>query len=175
MRSPVSVRALGATCSVKAFSPAAIRTAAVTGASIEPGTYNYTPGFTKLDVLGALSPGLIDVVFVFLLLALFDSIGTLIGVASRMGLVRDGKLALDDRALSKLHWRSRRGLLENDLFIQRFFEQYESQLTVANARGLYALMDLSDNDLLDLLLKRKELPDTETQEEALEVLSMLRH
>jgi TonB-dependent receptor len=26
--------------------------AALTGASIEPGTYNYTPGFTKIDVLG---------------------------------------------------------------------------------------------------------------------------
>jgi succinate dehydrogenase flavin-adding protein (antitoxin of CptAB toxin-antitoxin module) len=36
-------------------------------------------------------------------------------------------------------------------------------------------MDLSDNDLLDLLLKRKEMPDTVTQKEALEVLSMLRH
>jgi hypothetical protein len=28
---------------------------------------------------------------------------------------------LDERALSKLHWRCRRGLLENDLFIERFF------------------------------------------------------
>jgi antitoxin CptB len=82
-----------------------------------------------------------------------------------------GDQALNERALSKLRWRSRRGLLENDLFIQK----YESQLTVAHARGLYALMDLSDNDLLDLLLKRKEMPDTVTQEEALEVLSMLRH
>jgi TonB-dependent receptor len=27
----------------------------VTGASIEPGTYNYTPGFTKLDVLGEMT------------------------------------------------------------------------------------------------------------------------
>lgn len=86
-----------------------------------------------------------------------------------------GDVALNERALSKLRWRSRRGLLENDLFIQNFFNQYESQLTVAHARGLYALMDLSDNDLLDLLLKRKELPDSVTQEEALEVLSMLRH
>ena len=77
--------------------------------------------------------------------------------------------------MSKLHWRSRRGLLENDLFIQRFFERHESRLTVGHARGLYELMDLSDNDLLDLLLKRKEMPDTVTQEEALEVLSMLRH
>jgi len=87
----------------------------------------------------------------------------------------EGHQVLNERALSKLRWRSRRGLLENDLFIQKFFNQYESQLTVAHARGLYALMDLSDNDLLDLLLKRKELPDTTTQEEALEVLSMLRH
>jgi antitoxin CptB len=86
-----------------------------------------------------------------------------------------GDQPLNERALSKLRWRSRRGLLENDLFIQKFFKKYESQLTVAHARGLYALMDLSDNDLLDLLLKRKEMPDTVTQEEALEVLSMLRH
>ncbi len=46
------------------------------------------PTFLKLDVLGALRPGLIDVVFVFFLLALFDSIGTLIGVTSRIGIRR---------------------------------------------------------------------------------------
>ena len=34
-----------------------------------------------------------------------------------------GDQLLNERALSKLRWRSRRGLLENDLFIQRFFEQ----------------------------------------------------
>ncbi len=28
---------------------------------------------------------------------------------------------LDERSLSKLKWRCRRGLLENDLFVQRFF------------------------------------------------------
>jgi succinate dehydrogenase flavin-adding protein (antitoxin of CptAB toxin-antitoxin module) len=28
---------------------------------------------------------------------------------------------LDARSLSKLKWRCRRGLLENDLFIERFF------------------------------------------------------
>ena len=87
----------------------------------------------------------------------------------------DGKLALDERALSKLHWRSRRGLLENDLFIKKFFERHESRLTVGHARGMYELMDLSDNDLLDILLQRKELPEKPLSEEALEVLSMLRH
>ncbi|HEY7474853.1 MAG TPA: NCS2 family permease [Vicinamibacterales bacterium] len=44
------------------------------------------PTFLKLDVLGALRPELIDVVLVFFLLALFDSIGTLIGITSRIGL-----------------------------------------------------------------------------------------
>ena len=87
----------------------------------------------------------------------------------------DGKQALGERALSKLRWRSRRGLLETDLFIQKFFERHESRLTVGHARGMYALMDLSDNDLLDLLLRRKEQPDTPLQDEALEVLKMLRH
>ena len=87
----------------------------------------------------------------------------------------DGKQALGERALSKLRWRSRRGLLENDLFVQKFFERHESRLTVGHARGMYALMDLSDNDLLDLLLRRKEQPDTPLQDEALEVLKMLRH
>jgi len=87
----------------------------------------------------------------------------------------DGKQPLGERALSKLHWRSRRGLLENDLFIKKFFERHESRLTVSHARGMYELMDLSDNDLLDILLQRKELPDKHLTEEALEVLRMLRH
>jgi AGZA family xanthine/uracil permease-like MFS transporter len=57
------------------------------------------PTFLQLDVLGALTPGLIDVVFVFFLLALFDSIGTLIGVASRIGLVQNGTLPRARQAL----------------------------------------------------------------------------
>ena len=63
---------------------------------------------------------------------------------------------IDERALSKLRWRCRRGLLENDLFIERFFNSHPQGITVSQADGLTALMDLSDNDLLDLLLRRKE-------------------
>jgi antitoxin CptB len=67
-------------------------------------------------------------------------------------------LSDDDRlssaALSKLRWRCRRGLLENDLFIERFFNRHANDMTVGQARGMYALMDLSDNDLLDVLLGR---------------------
>ncbi len=63
---------------------------------------------------------------------------------------------LDERGLSKLRWRCRRGLLENDLFIDRFFSRHDGRITVGQAHALDALMDLSDNDLLDLLLRRKE-------------------
>jgi len=81
---------------------------------------------------------------------------------------------LDERALSKLKWRCRRGLLENDLFIERFFARYEASLTVAQAQGLTTLMDLADNDLLDLLLRRREPEDDKNTDEVREVLAMLR-
>ena len=81
---------------------------------------------------------------------------------------------LDERALSKLRWRCRRGLLENDLFIERFFAKYESALTVGQARGLSELMELADNDLLDLLLRRKEQAELPLGEETRKVLEMLR-
>ena len=59
---------------------------------------------------------------------------------------------VDARSLSKLKWRCRRGLLENDLFIERFFARHESTLTEQQAEGLRALMELSDNDLLDVIV-----------------------
>ena len=76
----------------------------------------------------------------------------------------DGKQLLDERSLSKLKWRSRRGMLENDLFVERFFARYESVLTTDDEAGLYALMDLSDNDLMDLLLARKRLDEVEIRD-----------
>ncbi len=89
---------------------------------------------------------------------------------------------LDERGLSKLKWRCRRGLLENDLLIEKFFLRYETTLSVRQAKGLSDLMDLSDNDLLDLLLRRKEsgqlseesARSSASTSEALEVLNMLR-
>ena len=83
---------------------------------------------------------------------------------------------LDERALSKLRWRCRRGLLENDLFIERFFNRHDKTLTVRQAQGLNDLMDLSDNDLMDLFLQRKQPYELEAQSastpEAREVLAL---
>ena len=81
---------------------------------------------------------------------------------------------IDARALSKLKWRCRRGMLENDLFIERFFVRHEASLTQAHAQGLLMLMDLPDNDLLDLLLARKE-PEAELAgADVVQVLRMMR-
>ena len=57
------------------------------------------PTFLRLDVGGALRPGMIEVVFVFLFLAVFDTVGTLIGVSAQAGFLRDGKLPRAGRAL----------------------------------------------------------------------------
>jgi antitoxin CptB len=81
---------------------------------------------------------------------------------------------IDKRALSKLRWRCRRGLLENDLFVERFFSRHESSLTQGQAAGLLALMDLSDNDLLDLLLARREPEAGLLDDSTLEVLRLMR-
>ena len=82
---------------------------------------------------------------------------------------------LDERALSKLRWRSRRGLLENDLFIENFFADHAGGLTVAHADGMNELMYLADNDLLDLLLRRREPGADIRTEQARQVLEMLRN
>ncbi|MBQ0931501.1 succinate dehydrogenase assembly factor 2 [Ideonella sp. 4Y16] len=76
--------------------------------------------------------------------------------------------------ISRLKWRCRRGLLENDLFVERFFRRYESTLSVRQVEGLQKLMDLADNDLLDLLLARKEPEGDLDQPEVRDVLAQLR-
>jgi antitoxin CptB len=81
---------------------------------------------------------------------------------------------IDARALSKLKWRCRRGLLENDLFIERFFARHESSLSPDLAEGLRALMDLSDNDLLDLMLARTEPTGELNRPDVRDVLALLR-
>ena len=57
------------------------------------------PTLMQLDIRGALAPGMAAVVFVFFFLALFDSVGTLVGVGEQAGLMRDGTLPRAREAL----------------------------------------------------------------------------
>lgn len=79
----------------------------------------------------------------------------------------------DATTLRRLKWQCRRGLLENDLFMQRFFASHEASITPAEARGLQTLMELADNDLLDLFLRRCE-PDQQFGDEVRDVLQRIR-
>ncbi|MDE2416963.1 MAG: succinate dehydrogenase assembly factor 2 [Burkholderiales bacterium] len=93
------------------------------------------------------------------------------------GIEHVSEALIDERDLSKLRWRCRRGLLENDLFIERFFQRFSDTLNVRQAQALGDLMDLSDNDLLDIQLARKSLDQVDARldrEDVREVLKMLR-
>ncbi len=58
-----------------------------------------TPVALKLDVAGAFKLGAIPVIFIFFFLDLFDSIGSLIGIAEQGGFIRDGQLPRAREAL----------------------------------------------------------------------------
>jgi antitoxin CptB len=62
----------------------------------------------------------------------------------------------------------------NDLFIERFFRRHEETLTTRQAAGIETLMDLADNDLLDLLLARKDPQGEVDVPEVHEVLALMR-
>ena len=80
---------------------------------------------------------------------------------------------IDERALSKLRWRCRRGLLENDLLLARFFARAEP-VSEDEAHGLALLMELADNDLLDLFLGRQKPPADLDRPEVRQVIEAVR-
>jgi antitoxin CptB len=80
---------------------------------------------------------------------------------------------ISDRALSKLRWRCRRGLLENDLLIERFFSRGDG-VSQSDANGLTLLMELADNDLLDLFLGRTKPTANLDRPEVHQVLEAVR-
>ncbi len=57
--------------------------------------------------------------------------------------------------------------------LTRFLDEHEGSLTDGDVAGLDRLLDLSDNELLDLILARTE-PDADLAPEALRVLARLR-
>jgi antitoxin CptB len=63
---------------------------------------------------------------------------------------------IGDLERRRLRWRARRGMLENDLIVSRFLDREGDALDLADILALEALLDLPDNELLDLLLARKE-------------------
>jgi AGZA family xanthine/uracil permease-like MFS transporter len=57
------------------------------------------PTLLKLDIAAAINVGVLNVVLAFFLVELFDATGTLMGVAKRAGLLREGKMGRLNKAL----------------------------------------------------------------------------
>ena len=57
------------------------------------------PTFLAMDLRSVLEPGILQFVPVFLFVAMFDAMGTLVGVAEQAGMTRDGRLPRAGRAL----------------------------------------------------------------------------
>nr|WP_212760853.1 succinate dehydrogenase assembly factor 2 [Telluria aromaticivorans] len=73
-----------------------------------------------------------------------------------------------------MRWRSRRGLLENDLILTRFLDAHEAELSDEDVDALTRLLDLADNPLMDLLLARTELEGEIDQPHVRALLARLR-
>jgi antitoxin CptB len=65
----------------------------------------------------------------------------------------------DPARRARLRWRSRRGLLENDLILTRFLDAHEAELSDDEVDALTRLLELPDNDLMGLLLGQNEPAD----------------
>lgn len=57
------------------------------------------PTFLRMDIAAALTGPMIPIVIMFLFMDVFDTMGTLIGVGTQAGLMRDGKLPRVERAM----------------------------------------------------------------------------
>jgi antitoxin CptB len=67
------------------------------------------------------------------------------------------------RELERARWRCRRGLLELDIVLQRFMDEHYARLDETELRQFEMLLDLSDNDLWEMIALRKETENRSLQ------------
>jgi antitoxin CptB len=66
---------------------------------------------------------------------------------------------MDATMRSRLRWRCRRGMLENDLILTRFLDARGDAITDQEVAALDILLEMSDNELWELLSGREEPAD----------------
>jgi antitoxin CptB len=67
---------------------------------------------------------------------------------------------MQSRAVERLKWKSRRGLLELDIVLERFWARVGDEMNESDAATLERLLALPDNDLLDLVMGRADTSET---------------
>ena len=73
---------------------------------------------------------------------------------------------IDPKRYDRIRWHARRGLLENDILLTRFFEVALMDLSELELQQLDTLLRLGDNELLDILMERKLCEDATLQQMA---------
>ncbi len=68
------------------------------------------------------------------------------------------------KEFERARWRCRRGLLELDIVLQRFMDQYYRQLDQHGLEQFERLLSLPDNDLWDLITARQVTADDNLQQ-----------
>ncbi|MBI2316476.1 MAG: succinate dehydrogenase assembly factor 2 [Betaproteobacteria bacterium] len=71
---------------------------------------------------------------------------------------------MDDVELRRLKWNCRRGMLENDLALERFLDKHARSLEGERLRAFKALLDCPDSELRELLSGRREAGDAALRE-----------
>ncbi len=64
---------------------------------------------------------------------------------------------MTDTEKRRLSWRCRRGLLELDILLQRFAEQYLADLNPEELAAFDVLLDFPDNEFLDMVTGKAQL------------------
>ena len=80
----------------------------------------------------------------------------------------------DEKRRARLSWRAKRGLLENDIILTRFFARFGAQLTNDEVHGLDLLLDLPDDELLSVLMSRKALSEIDPSEHTMYTAGLLK-
>ena len=66
------------------------------------------------------------------------------------------RISVVELARARISWRARSGLFENDLILTRFLVQFEEHLCDEDVLSLTKLFQLDDNQLLEILLGKRE-------------------
>ena len=68
-------------------------------------------------------------------------------------------MPLDARRLARIRWRCRRGMLENDLVLQRFLDEHGPELEGEKLSAFERLLDYADDELWGIVSGRSECRD----------------
>lgn len=87
-------------------------------------------------------------------------------------MISQAEVLSDEKRRARLTWRAKRGLLENDIVLTRYFERYGATMTEQDVYALDLLMDLPDDELFALIMNRKSLSEVDEQEHMITAADM---